>query len=93
MLTDSEDAVDAMQCYELGASLFYTKSQWLEILVEIIKSSGEYWLDFAAKVSRERMRADEGQESRAKLMSLSSSYSIPHSSFGGYQADSHRRAP
>lgn len=47
VLTDSEDAVDAIQCYELGASLFYTKSQWLEVLVELIKSSGEYWFKVA----------------------------------------------
>jgi CheY-like chemotaxis protein len=51
VLTDSEDPLDAIQCYELGASLFYTKFQWLEMLGEIIKDSGEYWFDFAAKFS------------------------------------------
>lgn len=52
VLTDSEDPLDAIQCYELGANLFYTKSQWLEIIAEIIKSSGEYWFDFAVKISK-----------------------------------------
>jgi len=72
VLTDSEEEIDAVQCYELGASLFYTKSQWLETLAEIIKSSGDYWFDFASKINGIRMSAGNWQNTGKWLENHSS---------------------
>lgn len=91
VLTDSDDAVDAIQCYKLGASLFYTKSQWLEILVEVISSAGEYWFDFASKVGGAQLSADERQDGEAESGNPASSYLSQNSYFQEYQKDSHGR--
>jgi len=91
VLTDSEDAVDAIQCYELGASLFYTKSQWIEILVEIIRNSGEFWFDFAARLSRTNMSSAEQQDRKAESEHPSSSCLNPNSYSKERQRDTRRR--
>jgi CheY-like chemotaxis protein len=52
VLTESREVTDLYLCYGLGADTFFTKGEWLSILVEVIKTSGEYWFDFVRPRSR-----------------------------------------
>jgi CheY-like chemotaxis protein len=93
VLTGSEDAVDAIQCYELGASLFYTKSQWMEILAEIIKSSGKYWFDFAARLSGKKISANERCDAEVAAKDASAPSLNPDSCPRGRRGDLYGIAP
>jgi CheY-like chemotaxis protein len=59
VLTESKNEVDQLLCYGLGVKAFLSKTDWLQILVEIVKSSGEYWFDLVSPGTRRRPQTPE----------------------------------
>ncbi len=57
ILTESKEEEDRMLCYDLGVETFLTKEEWFKVLVEVVKTSGEYWLNFVCPMRRKRMNA------------------------------------
>jgi CheY-like chemotaxis protein len=45
VLTTSEDEMDILRSYDLGANSFITKPVTFEALVQVIRSLGHYWLN------------------------------------------------
>lgn len=45
ILTESRDDADLLFCYNLGAHTFLTKAEWFDVLVEVVKTAGDYWFD------------------------------------------------
>ncbi len=37
---------ELLECYQLGATVVFTKGKWLETFAEIIRISGPYWFKF-----------------------------------------------
>lgn len=55
VLTESREEADIKLCYGLGAESFLTKAEWFDVLLEVIKTSGGYWLRFVCpEIERER---------------------------------------
>jgi CheY-like chemotaxis protein len=52
VLTESREESDLMLCYKLGAETFLTKEEWLNLLVDVIRTSGDYWFDFVCPGNR-----------------------------------------
>lgn len=61
VMTESREEADLMFCYSLGAEIFLTKEEWFKILVEIVKTSGEYWFDFVCPGRRKEVMGDTSQ--------------------------------
>jgi CheY-like chemotaxis protein len=43
VLTESRKAADVTLSYNLGVETFLTKEEWFKILMEVVKTSGDYW--------------------------------------------------
>ncbi|MFP5213386.1 MAG: response regulator [Acidobacteriota bacterium] len=54
VLTESGDERDAELCYEMGANTYFVKSEWLDVLSDLLKASSEYWFDSVSPGTRRK---------------------------------------
>lgn len=45
VLTTSTEGADIQQCYEMGANSYVTKPNSFQALVDVLKTTGKYWLE------------------------------------------------
>jgi CheY-like chemotaxis protein len=66
VLTESKEEDDISLCYDLGVETFLSKMEWFEVLVEIVKSSGEYWFDMVSPGRRKTEKFPAGKYPETK---------------------------